>query len=1280
MPPGTWTGTTGVWSAAANWASNLVPNDPALDVSIDGGRTGTNSNVTLDISVNVRNLTIDTGDRLTILNGAQLTLNGTTLTDNGQITINAGGGRLTLAPGTLITGTGSLFLVGGTSQMGSTGTITQDVGHTLQGSGVVSGAFVNNGLVLATGGTLNFSGGFTQNAGLLNLTGGTVSSPTPFQINGGSLTGVGIISGSVNNKGVMQPLFGSGGLAITGALSLASSSSLIFNLGGTILGTQYGLINVSGSASLAGQFNALFSGGFQTTVTNANVFTVLLAGSPLTGAFANIASGGRLTTGDGFGSFLVTYAGNQVILSDYLASITNFVAGNWLSASGGAWNTAANWSSSPFFPNDGTPSNGTGYNVTINATGSPYTVTLGIGVMIQNLTLNSANATLSLDTGANLRIINSANLQNGTLAFNSGTLRGGTLNLTGGLLTFSNSGSNVMNNVQVIGGFAIANANGILRLDGGTQISGTVNLSAANTLLAFNQDATMTGLTVNMGSAGINAFVSVEGNHTVTLDNTVFLHGVGNIGQARIIGGNRTLINQGTISADLSGQTLTINPVNFTNQGTLNAINGAILTLSGNVTNSGTIVANASTLNLNGTFTGGSTGVVNATNSAINLGGNFTTAGLNQITRVGGTLTLSGTLNNAGTNFALTPALGVLTLNGGTISGGTVDNTGGQALAFSNSGSNILNNVIVNGGLTISNSNGTVRLDGGSQINGAVTLSGSNSLLAFNQDATMTGLTVSMGSAGINAFVSVEGNHTVTLDNTVFLHGVGNIGQARIIGGNGTLINQGIISADLSGQTLTINPVNFTNQGTLNAINGAILTLSGNVTNSGTIVANASTLNLNGTFTGGSTGVVNATNSAINLGGNFTTAGLNQITRVGGTLTLSGTLNNAGTNFALTPALGVLTLNGGTISGGTVDNTGGQALAFSNSGSNILNNVIVNGGLTISNSNGTVRLDGGSQINGAVTLSGINSLLAFNQDATMTGLTVNMGSAGINAFVSVEGNHTVTLDNTVSLHGVGNIGQARIIGGNGTLINQGIISADLSGQTLTINPMNFTNQGTLNAINGAILTLSGNVTNSGTIVANASTLNLNGTFTGGSTGVVNATNSAINLGGNFTTAGLNQITRVGGTLTLSGTLNNAGTNFALTPALGVLTLNGGTISGGTVDNTGGQALAFSNSGSNILSNVIGQRRLHDSNSNGTVRLDDGSQITGTVTLSGSNSLLAFNQDATMTGLTVNMGSAGINAFVSVEGNHTVTLDNTIFLHGVGNIGQARIIGRQRHVD
>ncbi len=203
VQPGTWIGTTGNWSVAANWTSGLVPNDPALDVSIDGGRTGTNSNVTLDISVNVRNLTIDAGDRLTILNGAQLTLNGTTLTDNGQITINAGKvGKLTLPSGALITGTGTLILVGGTSQMGSAGTITQDIGHTLQGSGVINGAFVNNGLrVWPPAGYSIFRAASPRTRVCSISRAASVSSPTALAINGGSVTGVGTISGSVNNSG-----------------------------------------------------------------------------------------------------------------------------------------------------------------------------------------------------------------------------------------------------------------------------------------------------------------------------------------------------------------------------------------------------------------------------------------------------------------------------------------------------------------------------------------------------------------------------------------------------------------------------------------------------------------------------------------------------------------------------------------------------------------------------------------------------------------------------------------------------------------------------------------------------------------------------------------------------------------------------------------------------------------------------------------------------------------------------------------------------------------------
>ena len=53
--------------------------------------------------------------------------------------------------------------------------------------------------------------------------------------------------------------------------------------------------------------------------------------------------------------------------------------------------------------------------------------------------------------------------------------------------------------------------------------------------------------------------------------------------------------------------------------------------------------------------------------------------------------------------------------------------------------------------------------------------------------------------------------------------GVGRIGQHRGIGGTGQVINQGAITANLPGKTLSIQPTNqaansFSNQGTLAAL------------------------------------------------------------------------------------------------------------------------------------------------------------------------------------------------------------------------------------------------------------------------------------------------------------------------------------------------------------------------------------------------------------------------------------------------------------------------------
>jgi hypothetical protein len=141
------------------------------------------------------------------------------------------------------------------------------------------------------------------------------------------------------------------------------------------------------------------------------------------------------------------------------------------------------------------------------------------------------------------------------------------------------------------------------------------------------------------------------------------------IGTSNLFGGlsNFTIVNQGTISADVSGMTLRVQGGTLTNQGTLEAKNGGTLTLANMWSNAGTI---------------------NAANSTVNLGGVFTTAGLNlpAFVNTGGTVNLTGTLDNTGTTLALNAATGSWNLAGGTIKNGTLTASGGSKLIFTTSG------------------------------------------------------------------------------------------------------------------------------------------------------------------------------------------------------------------------------------------------------------------------------------------------------------------------------------------------------------------------------------------------------------------------------------------------------------------------------------------------------------------------------------------------------------------------------------------------------------------
>ena len=110
-----------------------------------------------------------------------------------------------------------------------------------------------------------------------------------------------------------------------------------------------------------------------------------------------------------------------------------------------------------------------------------------------------------------------------------------------------------------------------------------------------------------------------------------------------------TIINKGTIQADVNGGGITIDPEFFTNQGTVALLNGGTLYVvptgsSTDWTNTGTFsVGNYSNLYLYGTVTTAGLGTIThgTTGTSIFLGGTINNTNAN--------LTLDGSANSSGT-------------------------------------------------------------------------------------------------------------------------------------------------------------------------------------------------------------------------------------------------------------------------------------------------------------------------------------------------------------------------------------------------------------------------------------------------------------------------------------------------------------------------------------------------------------------------------------------------------------------------------------------------------
>jgi hypothetical protein len=279
-------------------------------------------------------------------NSGVLTIGGATSTAGGAITLNGTGsnGGVTLKATLGSSTTGAIAINGplsGSSNivMGTGGlTVTQAANSTY--GGVISGAS-GDSVALAGGGALTLTStytGPTTVSGTLLVDGKLASAVTAAA--GATLGGAGgSVSPPVTIDGTLSPgdLASLTGLLTVGQLALAPAAAFNVALNGTMAGSGYdqvtvsgGTVNVNGAA-----LNLTVGAGFSPPVGTAFDILVNNTGAPIQGLFAGLPEGATLFGGSQL--FQITYqggaSGHDVVLTKVALSA---IAVSGVAANGGA--------------------------------------------------------------------------------------------------------------------------------------------------------------------------------------------------------------------------------------------------------------------------------------------------------------------------------------------------------------------------------------------------------------------------------------------------------------------------------------------------------------------------------------------------------------------------------------------------------------------------------------------------------------------------------------------------------------------------------------------------------------------------------------------------------------------------------------------------------------------------------------------------------------------------------------------------------------------------------
>ncbi len=938
---------------------------------------------------------------------------------------NSYGGGTTLNAGTLTvghanalgTGTGTIALNGGTIQSDSatarsfTNAVTIGGNFTVGGTGNLT--FSNTGasalaatrqITVTTSGVIatfaqafSGAGGITKaGAGTLKLTG--TNSIGPVTVNAGLLT----IDGGTTSTGTFALPNASVSIVNGGTLSTSSgSAAAAFSSGSSM--------TVTGGNGVTSTWN-LNGGAIGTTNASSNAGTFLIDGAGYAGS-ARVTNVGALTWGRSLSNatLTLTNGGQMNVSGEIRTGVTYYnTTGNSDIIIGGGTATSTFTGNNQTFTIGYAERNASKDNDVIVNSGGVLT---GIGNMFVGHVLYGV--ALGTSTNNKLKVDGT-----GTASMTSVTVGYGQINVdaaNANLLEVTNGGTLTTSGTNYIGRATVAGA-----------------VSNANTATV-----TGTGSTWNAG-ASQNVFVGFTANATATSNNNIFTVGSG----GSVTGINSLTLGSGTGTetgnelvmlgeGSLTATTISVsagNTLRFGNGGTTSS-----LSLTGNITNDGSMVFNLSDTITQGTHFdsafGGSGSVTQAGSGILVLTGANSYTGATTVSA--GTLLIgaaapsgsAGALGNATSNVGLggVSSASILT-NGAFTVARNIDVAAGAGTTII--GGNTANTSSFTGNITLSKAATLQAFTGG-------TVDFTTGTWTTNNFGLTIGTSGNTGTVKISNAIATSGGINLnfgTLElNSAFTSGNMTIASGTTLSGTGSVAGTtGVTSATVNGTSLVLtDTTTFNSTGNI---------LSGTVTSTnGMALASSAELTLNGALTG-----------ALAIGNGI-------LTGTGGSVSGAATLNGGAINLTSGTLGSTLAVTGGAWNGagavtGAVTSSSGTFTIGSGA------NLTANGGLTVSGDSTIAAVDGTSMITGSVNytsssnstfageIAGSGKTLTMNSSGTkltLTGAnsytgatTVTDGTLAVNGSLA---NTSTTVQTGATLQGSGSIGGSVTIQGGGTL-------------------------------------------------------------------------------------------------------------------------------------------------------------------------------------------------------------------------------------------------------